>query len=220
MVVLGGSNGCHPERVEGSRAGSRRCAARVRPRCLDCARQDRRKNSLKHLSRQGRGERKAAFAMPDTSWRIWCSLREEFFGSDVRSCRLTAPAYNEPKQPGGLGETALPSDLLRAWRFGRENLEPRFAAGGEAGAANSGGRMWAGVASPAGSRRPCKGGLQRIRADGLLECLFDHVFGGFAEDFGAAADGVGLGADGGGGRHRAGRLVGPQQFQDPIDVLF
>ena len=41
------------------------------------------------------------------------------------------------------------------------------------------------LASPAGSRRPCKGGLQRIRADGLSEGLFNHVFGGFAEDFGA-----------------------------------
>ena len=41
-----------------------------------------------HFSRQGREERQEAFAMPKASWRTWRSLREEFFGSDIRSGRV------------------------------------------------------------------------------------------------------------------------------------
>ena len=41
-----------------------------------------------HFSRQGREGRQEAFAMPKASWRTWRSLREEFFGSDVRSGRV------------------------------------------------------------------------------------------------------------------------------------
>ena len=36
-------------------------------------------------SRQERGGRKEASAMPEAAWRTWRSLREEFFGSDIRS---------------------------------------------------------------------------------------------------------------------------------------
>ncbi|MGD9782287.1 MAG: hypothetical protein AB7V14_09060 [Kiritimatiellia bacterium] len=48
-----------------------------------------------HFSRQGREGRQEAFAMPKASWRTmpqawqaWRSLREEFFGSDIRSGRV------------------------------------------------------------------------------------------------------------------------------------
>ena len=45
-------------------------------------------------SRQERGGRKEASAMPEAAWRTWRSLREEFFGRDIRSSWVTAPAYN------------------------------------------------------------------------------------------------------------------------------
>ena len=32
--------------------------------------------------------------MPEAAWRAWRSLREEFFGTDIRSSWVTAPAYN------------------------------------------------------------------------------------------------------------------------------
>ena len=52
-----------------------------------------------------------------------------------------------------------------------------------------------------------------------LERLFDHVFGGFAEDLCAAADGVGLGADGDGGG-RGGIFVGAEDFERALDFCF